>query len=71
MTKMLYCPHESQILATKQCLRTNICIYKVVWKCREVGGERASLVAQLVKNLPATQEILVHFLGLEGLLKKG
>ena len=32
---------------------------------------RASLVAQLVKNLPATQEILVPFLAQEALLEKG
>ena len=32
---------------------------------------RASLVAQLVKNLPAMQETLVRFLGWENLLKKG
>ena len=31
----------------------------------------ASLVAQLVKNLPAMQEILVRFLGWEDLLEKG
>ena len=32
---------------------------------------RASLVAQLVKNLPAIQETLVRFLGWEDLLEKG
>ena len=32
---------------------------------------RTSLVAQLVKNLPAVQEILVRFLGWEGPLEKG
>ena len=31
----------------------------------------ASLVAQLVKNLPAMQETLVQFLDLEGPLEKG
>ena len=31
----------------------------------------ASLVAQLVKNLPAMQQTLVRFLGWEVLLKKG
>ena len=31
----------------------------------------ASLVAQLVKNLPAMQETWVHSLGWEDLLKKG
>ena len=31
----------------------------------------SSLIAQLVKNLPARQETLVHFLGQEDLLEKG
>ena len=31
----------------------------------------ASLMAQLVKNLPAMQETLVRFLGQEDLLEKG
>ena len=31
----------------------------------------ASLTAQLVKNLPATQETQVQFLGWEDLLEKG
>ena len=31
----------------------------------------ASLIAQLVKNLPAMQETLVRFLGQEDLLEKG
>ena len=34
-------------------------------------GEWASLIAQLVKNLPAMQETLVQFLGQEGPLEKG
>ena len=34
-------------------------------------GDGASLVAQLVKNLPAMQETLVRFLGQEDPLKKG
>ena len=33
--------------------------------------KRASLVAQLIKNLPAMQEILVRFLGWEDILEKG
>ena len=33
--------------------------------------EWASLIAQLVKNLPAMQEIPVRFLGLEESLEKG
>ena len=36
---------------------------------RRIPG--ASLVAQLVKNLPAMQEIPVQFLGWEDLLEKG
>ena len=31
----------------------------------------ASLISQLVKNLPAMQETPVRFLGREGLLEKG
>ena len=34
-------------------------------------AERASLVAQLVKNPPAMQETLIWFLGREDPLKKG
>ena len=34
-------------------------------------GAQASLVAQLVKNLPAMQEILDQFLGQEDPLEKG
>ena len=36
-----------------------------------VGGSRASLIAQLVKNLLAMPETLVHFLGQENPLAKG
>ena len=39
--------------------------------CIYVYRERASLVAQLVKNLPAMQETLVQFLGWEDPLEKG
>ena len=34
-------------------------------------ARRASLIAQLVKNPPATQETPVHFLGREDTLEKG
>ena len=34
-------------------------------------GNFASLIAQLVKNLPAMQETSVQFLGQEDLLEKG
>jgi len=36
-----------------------------------VSSMRASLIAQLVKNLPAVQETPVRFLGQEDLLEKG
>ena len=36
-----------------------------------IDGLPRSLVAQLVKNLPAMQETLVRFLGQEDLLEKG
>ena len=37
----------------------------------KLGLQRASLVAQLVKNLPAMQETPVRFLGREDLLEEG
>ena len=40
----------------------------VAWKTEEL---HSSLVAQLVKNLPAMQETLVQFLGQEDPLEKG
>ena len=40
-------------------------------KCVSMGSLRASLIAQLVKNPPAMQEILVQFLGREDPLEKG
>ena len=42
--------------------------YKVV---SIMGGKLTSLIAQLVKNLPAMQETPVQFLGQEGPLEKG
>ena len=46
------------------------------WVCKESDMTEslalwASLIAQLVKNLPATQETLVPLLGQEDLLEKG
>ena len=38
--------------------------------CLGLGKNWASLVAQLLKNLPAMQEILVRFLGQEDLLEE-
>ena len=43
-----------------QSIYLSLCPYYIV----------ASLVAQLVKNLPEIQEILAQFLGLEDLLKR-
>ena len=40
------------------------------WK-QILSSVRASLTAQLVKNLPAMQETLVRFLGQEDPLEKG
>ena len=45
------------------CISIGICLVFLV--------PRASLIAQLVKNLPAMQEALVWFLGWEDLLEKG
>ena len=42
----------------------------VNWKSRKYSGVRASLIAQLVKNLPVMQETLVWFLGQEDALEK-
>ena len=46
------------------------------WVCKESNMTEslalwASLIAQLVKNLPATQETPVQFLGQEDPLEKG
>ena len=41
------------------------------WNWGYIRDTRASLVAQLVKNLPAMQETLVRFLGGEDPLEKG
>ena len=43
----------------------------VVKNCCNLAIEGASLVAQLVKNLPAMQETLVQFLGWEDSLEEG
>ena len=44
------------------------CIYVLQY---DYHHSRAFLIAQLVKNLPATHETLVRFLGWEDLLEKG
>ena len=41
------------------------------WTLGTWRASKASLVAQLVKNLPAIQEILVQFLGWDDPLEKG
>ena len=47
-----------------------VCVYIYIYiYTHHIYG--ASLIAQLVKNLPAMQEILVPFLGREDLLEKG
>ena len=43
----------------------------IVEKRSQLTDVRASLAAQLVKNLPAMQETLVRFLGWEDPLEKG
>ena len=45
--------------------------YKAMKKVVIFPTERASLTAQLVKNLPAMQETWVQSLGWEDLLEKG
>ena len=44
-------------------------LFKIIYKL--YIKHRASLIAQLVKNLPAIQETLVQFLGQEDPLEKG
>ena len=46
-------------------------LYMVVLRIKWDLLINASLIAQLVKNLPAMQETLVRFLGWEDLLGKG
>ena len=43
----------------------------MVWMPRGWNNWGASLVAQLVKNMPTMQETLIRFLDQEDLLKKG
>ena len=52
-------PEPSWIFRKAEKSKINYCTYT-----------RASLVAQLVKNLPAVQETLFHFLDLEDPLEK-
>ena len=49
--------------------RKHICLYK--WKNDGSLSDLASLVAQMVKNLPAMQEMQVQSLGQEDPLEKG
>ena len=46
------------------------CCFKLVDKCYVVINNQASLVAQMVKNLPAMLETLVRSLGWEDTLEK-
>ena len=49
-----------------------ILIYRwAVWGMEQLSIIKASLIVQLVKNLPAMQEILIRFLGQEDPLEKG
>ena len=45
--------------------------FQVLQDWPQLSSPRASLVAQLVKNLPVMQETLVQFLGQEDPLEKG
>ena len=52
----------------------DLCLIELVTKARitiDIKNLRPSLVAQLVKILPAMQETLAQFLGWENLLEKG
>ena len=49
-----------------------VCVYIYMYICIYIFGyAMMSLIAQLVKNLPALQETLVQFLGQEDPLEKG
>ena len=51
----------------------DLCLTELVTKARitiDIKNSRPSLVAQLVKILPAMQETLAQFLGWENLLEK-
>ena len=53
------------------CVYIHICMYMYIYICVYVYElYRASLVAQLVKNLPAMLETRVRYLGWEDLLAK-
>ena len=55
----------------RSCTRVaHMCLFFVHFIVKP-GLQRASLVAQLVKNLPAMQETPVRFLGWEDLLEEG
>ena len=51
--------------------RTALMLCPEVWASKASIKDRASLVAQMVKNLPAMQETQVQSLGQEALLEKG
>ena len=46
-------------------------LYNRIWEPKFLGLRRASLVAQMVKNLPSVQETQVQSLGREDPLEKG
>ena len=71
----MYIPHF--ILFIHPLMDTG-CFHLLVFVNNDIGAHvptlvhmRASLIAQLVKNLPVMQETLVQFLGWEDLLEKG
>ena len=51
-------------------LKQHLSVLKIIFQVMYLAY-RASLVAQLIKNLPAMQETLVRFLGREDPLEKG
>ena len=62
------CPIPDYFLSKSQINNSSI-VFTLLSLISEAWG--ASLAAQLVKNLPATQETLVRFLGQEDPLEKG
>ena len=57
-------------LKEEMAIHSSILVRKIPWT-EEPGRPQASLVAQMVKNLPAMQETLVRSLGQEDPLEKG
>ena len=68
-SEILQLDSSESIIAVPLYYRVFVAVFKVLLE-GYYSKHRASLIAQLEKNAPAMQEILVQFLGLEDLLEK-